>query len=196
MRSLFAAITILVVACGGTSPSPSPSTSVPELPPGTTEVPPGRYVLPDIVPGVAVELETGWSSGEVDGTVTLHRPAGADDAVVTFAIVDAGSATAAAEAAGATDGLTILASSESRMSGLSGPNLEIEHAAAGSLEVLPTMTGSIGLDPGSRMWLSLFDTSDGVVAIAVSAPVPAWDDALLAAEPLLESVTIQGGSTP
>jgi hypothetical protein len=40
------------------------------------------------------------------------------------------------------------------------------------------------------MWLALFDTPEGLVAIIVQGSAADWDSVLVAAEPVLESVTI------
>jgi hypothetical protein len=50
----------------------------------------------------------------------------------------------------------------------------------------------IALGAGERMWLSLFDTPAGVLAIAVRSASADWDAALLAVEPFLEQVAIPG----
>ena len=83
-----------------------------------------------------------------------------------------------------------LASSDSRLSGLTGPNLELENTSDTRLDLLPNSSGVIDFEPGERAWLSLFDTAGGVLAIAVISDAAVWDAALLAAEPVLESVVI------
>jgi hypothetical protein len=50
--------------------------------------------------------------------------------------------------------------------------------------------GALGIDPGRRLWIAFFDTPDGLLAIMVGGSVARWDDALAAAEPVLESVQI------
>ena len=50
--------------------------------------------------------------------------------------------------------------------------------------------GALGIDPGRRRWIALFDSSDGLLAIMIGGWVARWDDALMAAEPVLESVRI------
>ena len=50
--------------------------------------------------------------------------------------------------------------------------------------------GALGIDPGRRLWIAFFDTDEGLLAIMVGGSVAKWDDALGAAEPVLETVRI------
>jgi hypothetical protein len=50
--------------------------------------------------------------------------------------------------------------------------------------------GVLQIAPGRRLWCAFFDTPQGVLAIMVGGSVASWDEALAAAEPVLESVTI------
>ncbi len=50
--------------------------------------------------------------------------------------------------------------------------------------------GPLGISPGRRLWIAFFDTPEGLVAVMIGGSVAKWDEALLAAEPVLESVTI------
>ena len=43
---------------------------------------------------------------------------------------------------------------------------------------------------GRRLWIALFDTPDGVLAVMVGGSVAGWEGALSAAEPVLESIVI------
>jgi hypothetical protein len=177
-------------ATSGTA-DPAPSAAARELLGDTAALPPGRYAPTGAVPGVTFEIEEGWSSGPADDArIELRHAAGDGGLVVTLARIDHASAVSVANGARSTDGITVLATSESRMSGLTGPNVELENPTAAAIALLATSTGTIDLGPGQRMWLSLFDTHAGVVAIAVTAAAADWDAALLAAEPFLESVTI------
>jgi hypothetical protein len=210
VRSTIAVVAIVAVvlaACGSeptrvvpsVSPSaaasgtavPIPSSAARELPGDTAELPAGRYARASSVPGVTFEIDGGWSSGPADDAkIELRHAAGDGGLVVTLARIDHASAVSVADGARSTDGITVRATSESRMSGLTGPNVELENPTAADIALLATSTGTIDLGPGQRMWLSLFDTDAGVVAIAVTAAAADWDVALLAAEPFLESVTI------
>jgi hypothetical protein len=174
-----------------TAPSSSPSAAR-EVPDGTVDLAPGRYARTDAVPGVTFEVEDGWSSETVGhGYFEIRREVGDHDVIVTIATVSAESAGAVARGVQATPGLSVLASSDSRMSGLTGPNLELENTTDTALDLTPNRSGVIDLEPGDRAWLSLFDTAHGVLAIAVTSDAAAWDDALLAVEPFLESVVIE-----
>ena len=54
---------------------------------------------------------------------------------------------------------------------------------------MQTPPGALRIDPG-RLWMAFFDTPDGLLAIMVGGSVATWDEALGAAEPVLESVRI------
>jgi hypothetical protein len=86
--------------------------------------------------------------------------------------------------------IVVIDESESRMSGLTGSNVVIENRSKAHSQVLQVAPGTLGIDPGRRLWISLFDTPDGIVAVMVGGSVAKWDEALGAAEPVLESVTI------
>jgi hypothetical protein len=148
-------------------------------------------------------VEDGWSVGSsTTGFFDVQQAAGTPDVIaVQFAAVDrvigpggdgvdATTAQAAADAIASAPGLTVVERSGSRMSGLDGANIVVENTGAGHASIMDVLPGRLGIDPGRRLWISLFDTPDGVVAIMVGGSVARWDDALVAAEPVLESVVI------
>jgi hypothetical protein len=102
-------------------------------------------------------------------------------------LADAAAAAAAMETA---DGLTVVETSESRMDGLVGRQVTVENTGDAHATVLDVPPGPLGIDPGRRLWIAFFDTDAGLLAIMVGGSIERWDEALLAAEPVLESVTI------
>jgi hypothetical protein len=50
--------------------------------------------------------------------------------------------------------------------------------------------GPLTIAPDRRLWVSFLDTDEGLLAVMVGGSVARWDEALAAAEPILESVTI------
>ena len=56
--------------------------------------------------------------------------------------------------------------------------------------ILLVPPGPLGIDPGRRLWIALFDTDAGLLAIMVGGSTARWDETLAAAEPVLESVVI------
>lgn len=122
--------------------------------------------------------------------MAVRRDIDGGTVVVRLATVDVESAAAAARAVRGAADVVLLAESGSRMSGQTGANLELENPTDTTVTLLGAQSGPLRLDAGERMWLSLFDTADGVLAITVTAPASAWEAALLTAEPLLESVRI------
>jgi hypothetical protein len=162
----------------------------------------GRYSRGAFVPRVTFEVAKGWLAVEAGARFWhLQRKAGRPRAVaVMFARPDGiyrdqgqllgpTTAQAAADTLGANAAIEIVSSDSSLMSGLTGLLLELEGAATGA-QVLHVPPGPLAIPPGERMWLALFDTPEGLVAIIVQGSAENWDSVLLAAEPLLESVTI------
>jgi hypothetical protein len=184
------------------APAPSQSAALRELP-GAGPLDPGSYTRAAFRPPVTFVLDEGWSVGSVTtGFFDVQQQTGTPDVIaVQFANVngvvgDDGQqveATAAAEAAEAVaqlPGLTVLGESASRLGGLNGRTIEVENATEAHVGILDVPPGRLGIDPERRLWLSLFDTEFGVLAVMVGGSVGDWDHALLVAEPVLESVVI------
>jgi hypothetical protein len=183
------------------------SDPVSELPTGSEPLPAGRYTRAGFRPSITIELEDGWVTGTLsNGFFDVQQDAGTPDVIaVQFGLVqnvvgaggstvNATSAEAAAAAIAANPGLEVLGESESRISGLIGANLEVENSSESHTGILDVSLGRLGIDPGRRLWISLFDTDDGVLAVMVGGSVAQWDRALALAEPVLESVVIGAAS--
>lgn len=220
MRILAAALlAVSAAACGPGTPSPPPSPSssvtpapsvssasdVRELIDGAGLLPAGRYTPSGSRPSVTIEVPEGWAVGSVrDDYVAISHALEGGRAVELLvanveAVVDsageeneAGNAEAVAQRIREDPEVEVIGSSGSRMSGLDGFTLEVENATTARRQLLTTMSERVGIEPGARLWLSLFDTADGLLAIAVASPEATWDEALAIAEPVLESVTIKG----
>jgi hypothetical protein len=76
------------------------------------------------------------------------------------------------------------------MAGREGYVVEVENASPTRQAVLRVPAGDIAIDPERRLWIALFDTPNGVMAVMVGGSANRWDEALAAAEPVLESLTI------
>lgn len=87
-------------------------------------------------------------------------------------------------------GLDVLAESGSQLGGLTGFNLEVENTSGSHTAILDVTVGRLGIDSGRRLWIFLFDTPDGLLAVMVGGSVAQWDRALAEAEPVLESIVI------
>jgi hypothetical protein len=181
----------------------SPSDDVKELLGGSEPLAPGRYTRSGFQPSITFELDEGWFAGTLaSGFFDVQQDRNTPDVVaVQFgrvervvgadgATVDAPSAADAAHSIAENPGLEVLGESESRMSGLTGANLEVENSGDTHTGILDVSVGRLGIDPGRRLWISLFDTDEGVLAIMVGGSVAQWDRALGLAEPVLESVVI------
>ena len=194
------------------TPSPSPSQS-PESPhdlPGAGSLPAGQYTRFGFKPPVLFEVNEDWAVGSAaDGFFDVQQRQGTRDVIaVQFAIVEgvvgadaklttSKSADQAADVIHRNPGVTVIDESESHIGGLVGSNVVVENRSAAHSTVLRVAAGDLGIDPKRRLWISLFDTNDGILAIMVGGSVATWDQALTAAEPVLESVQIfQAAGTP
>lgn len=190
------------------SPAASPSASgiaAREVSGSRAELPPGRYTRRGFVPRITFELDGPWHSvNALNGFFDVQQDVGSPDVIaVQFARPDqvyaapdgpahVVKADAAVDILKANPALEVLESSDSLMSGLAGFVVEVENppTAAAHVQVLRVPPGALGIDPGRRLWIAFFDTPDGLLAIMIGGSVAKWDEALTAAEPVLESVTI------
>ena len=194
----------------GTSTPEASAVATPAAPtavelPGGGELAPGRYTRAAFSPRITFEVGAGWRAVQAeDGFFDIQQDVGSPDvSALQFArpagffgadgdLETATTAAAAASTIQANPGLNVLDSSASRMSGLDGFVVEVENpgTAEAPAQVLQVPPGALSIDPGRRLWIALFDTPDGVVAILVGGSAARWEEALLAAEPVLETVTI------
>jgi hypothetical protein len=185
------------------APTPPPTLPAFELTPGDDPLPPGRYTRGGFTPRSTVRLDRGWSAHRLTDELfsVVRNPARADFVVVEFVHVleaypDGEAAVPVATAADALAGIRdnaevrVLEESPSRMSGLDGSNITVESRSNLRTGVLGTGGDGVLLYPGNRLWISVFDTAYGVVAIVVEGRMDNWERVLRLAEPLLESVTI------
>jgi hypothetical protein len=200
---------------GSASPAPSPSTveasSTPagtavrllELSAGPDALAPGTYTRHAFRPPIAFTIEDGWFAGTVtDGFFDIQQAVGTPDVIaVQFAHVD-GVASAAASPMSATTAaaavraihqnptLTVVDESTSRMGGLEGLTVVVENRGTAPAPVIEVSAGTLSIDPGRKLWISLFDTPDGLIAVMVGGSIANWERTLTVAEPVLESVAI------
>jgi hypothetical protein len=165
-------------------------------------LPAGRYTRSTFRPAITFELEGPWRAVQLlDGFFDVQQDVGSPDVIaVQFArptavyaadgSVPAPAASAAAQAVAANPGLTVIGQSPSRVGGLDGFTVEVENAGDAHVPVLDLPPGPLGIDPHRRLWISFFDTPQGLLAVMVGGSVARWDEALATAEPVLESVTI------
>lgn len=219
-RSALGALVLLAAACSADppaseSPESSPQAEAPSATasasaePGVAELertgeplPPGRYTKTGFAPRITLELPEGWQAvQDASGFFDVQQRVGSPDVIaVQFANVlevhgedGARTPTGHADAAAilqANPDLTVLGTSESRIGGLTGSLVEVENAGEAHASVLEVPPGALGIDPGRRLWVALFDTDAGLLAIMVGGSVAEWQAALDAAEPVLESITV------
>lgn len=167
-------------------------------------LPPGRYTRSEFDPSLTFELDGAWKAVQIgDGFFDVQQDVGSPDVIaVQFAHptqvfgagggVAPGSPAAAVELVNENPGLEVIEGSESRMGGLVGSLVTVENTGTGHAEVMEVPAGTIGIGPGRRLWMAFFDTADRLVVVMVGGSVQRWDAALLAAEPVLESVEFAG----
>jgi hypothetical protein len=166
-------------------------------------LPAGRYTRSGFKPPITIELDGPWRAVQLlSGLFDVQRDVGSPDVIaVQFArpdgvygsegqLVETDGAAAAADALAANAALITVERSGSRMGGLDGFQITVENGGAGDAAVLHLPPGALSIAPERRLWVAFFDTSDGLLAIMVGGSVARWDEALAAAEPVLESVTI------
>jgi hypothetical protein len=164
----------------------------------------GSYRESDFQPPVTFSVEGEWYAVQgAAGFFDIQRDVGSPDVIaVQFANVDevagadgsgvpVSSAAEAAEALEANSDLTVLGSDRSRMAGREGYVVDVENGSRATQQVVRVPAGNIAIDPGRRLWVAFFDTSNGVMAIMVGGSSERWEEALAAAEPILETVVIE-----
>jgi hypothetical protein len=166
---------------------------------------PGRYTRRGFEPRITFELDGPWHSvNAYHDFFDVQQDVGRLDVIaVQFAMPDqvaAGPLQAApitsAEGAVSTlksnSRLVTVESSASRIGGLAGFQIMVENPSdeVALTPVTRVSPGVLQIAPGRRLWCAFFDTPSGVLVILVGGSVAKWDEALAAAEPVLESVTI------
>lgn len=197
-------------ASASASPSSTPTGSAAtatELPAAGTVLPAGTYTKAAFAPPITFAVEDGWTVGTPsNSSFDVRRGSATDGVAVQFAriqdLVGAPGATIPAETASdavaafkANPNIKVIDESASRLGGLEGLNVVVENGGDGRTPIFGSPLDTHVLDPGHRLWIALFDTADGVLAVMVDGSAAGWDKALATAEPVLESVVIgsEGG---
>jgi len=174
-----------------------------ELRSTTEPLPPGIYTRTSFTPAVTFSLTEGWRAVQLfDGFFDVQQKVGSPDVIaVQFArptiVYGAGgqgveptSAAEAAEALRRNDAFTVFGDNEAQVGRLDGQVIEIENAGDAHTNVMVVPPGPLGIDPGRRLWVAFLDTPDGLLAVMVGGSVKEWQEAMDAAEPVLESIQL------
>ena len=180
-----------------------PADGVSELRSTTEPLPPGDYTRSSFTPPVTFTLTEGWRAVQLfDGFFDVQQQVGSPHVIaVQFArpstVYGAGgqgveptSAAEAAEALSGNEAFEVLGDSAAQVGGMDGRVIEIENAGDAHATVMVVPPGPLGIDPGRRLWVAFLDTPDGLMAVMVGGSVEEWQQAMDAAEPVLESVRI------
>lgn len=167
---------------------------------------PGRYTRAAFAPRITFAIAAGgWYAEQLHlGFFDVQQDVGSPHVIaVQFAkpseifgergtSVVAHDAEGAAAAVRGNPGLTVIGDSAALMDGHAGIVVEVEHAGASATNVgiMAVPPGPLSIAPERRLWIAFFDTDDGLLAVMVGGSVERWDEALAAAEPILETVTI------
>jgi len=195
-----------------TQPSPSASSSasangsepaeaLTELRSTTEPLPPGGYVRSSFAPPIAFTLTEGWRAVQLfDGFFDVQQQVGSPNVIaVQFARpstvygaggqgVEPNSAEEAAQALRSNEAFEVFGDSQAQLGGMEGRVIEIENAGDAHATVMVVPPGPLGIDPGRRLWVAFLDTPDGLLAVMVGGSVTEWQQAMDAAEPVLESL--------
>ena len=213
--ALGAACVAVIAGCAAVDATPSvTATAAASLPASEEDVaelefsgdplPAGRYTHATFEPRITLELEGGWAAVQnITGFFDVERDVGSPHVIaVQFArplgvygeqdAVEPTSAANAVELLGENPNLEIIERSPSRIGGLEGSQVTVENVAEPHTHVLHLGAGGLGIDQGRRLWIAFFDTEDGLLAVMVGGSAERWDEALAAAEPVLESILIGG----
>ncbi|HET9539427.1 MAG TPA: hypothetical protein VFQ46_02400 [Candidatus Limnocylindria bacterium] len=166
-------------------------------------LPPGDYTRSTFIPPVIFTLTEGWRAVQLfDGFFDVQQQVGSPHVIaVQFArpstVYGAGgdgveptSAAEAAEALSGNEAIEVLGDSTAQVGGMDGRVIEIENAGDAHATVMVVPPGPLGSDPGRRLWVAFWDTPDGLMAVMAGGSVEEWQQAMAAAEPVLESVRI------
>jgi hypothetical protein len=187
------------------SPSAATASGATELRPGLRELKPGRYSRVGFQPQITFDIDEGWFVGSLaNDFFDIQQDKGSPDVVaVQFARVDdvlganaaivtAATADAAAEALRANPGLVVIDDDVSRISGLAATTVTVENRGTATCGILDVSLGRLSIDPGRRLRVSFLDAGTGVLAVMVGGSVAEWEHALTIAEPVVDSVVVDG----
>jgi hypothetical protein len=163
----------------------------------------GRYTRAGFAPRISLSVDGSWQAVQLfAGFFDIQQDVGSPDVIAVqfarptliFGAASGGDAATTAEAAGVSlagnAAVRVVETDGSRIDGLDGSQITVENAGATHADLMSVPAGALGIDPGRRLWIAFFDTDDGLLAIMVGGSIERWDEALAAAEPVLESVTI------
>lgn len=191
----------LAVACRSAPASRSTALGdLRELTASPAPLAPGRYTRTAFRPAVTLDLDEGWTSvNRFDDFFDVEQDVGSPDVIAVqiarprgfvgrSGVQSVGGPREAREVLSENPGLTMAESSDLRIGGLDGQAFELENRSGQHVGVMALGPGTLGIDAGRKLWIACLATPDGLVAVMVGGSVTKWDEALVAAKPILESI--------
>ena len=201
-----------IAACGlnpsGRTPTPAPS----PLPEGVNQIQAspenplaeGRYSDYLFEPRFNFEVEgdAWYAIQRVDGFFDIQQDVESPDVIaVQFArpqrlFGDDGPTTPtdaahAVEILSSNPELEVVETDTSQIGGLDGSQVTFQNTGDAVARFMELPPGTIAINPERRLWVAFFDTDDGLLAVMIGGSIERWDDALAAAEPVLESIAFE-----
>ena len=179
-------------------PTPTPlldasGQPIPELEVTGQALPAGTYTRTIFEPRITLDLNGDWEAVQLlEGFFDVQQFKESPDVyAVQFANpTNVDTAEEAVASLRANDDLVELESSTSLIDGQEGLQITVENTSGLTTPLFIAPPGALAINDGRRLWVAFFDTDAGLLAIMVGGSVDQWDEALAAAEPVLESVRI------
>lgn len=163
-----------------------------ELTVSPAPVPPGTYTRSTFRPAITLELREGWTSvNGFDDFFDVQKDVGSPD-VIAVQIARPGGfvGRSGAQPVGTPREAHAVLSENPGLTigGLDGKAFEVENRSGEHVGVMALGPGTLGIDPGRKLRIACFTTPHGLVAVMVGGSVAKWNEAVAAAEPILESI--------
>jgi hypothetical protein len=171
-----------------------------ELTPSPAPVSPGTYTRSTFRPAITLELREGWTPvNGFDDFFDVQKDVGSPDVIAVqiarpggfvgrSGVQPVGTPREAHAVLSENPGLTIGTAKDSGIGGLAGQVFEVENGSGEHVGVMALGPGTLGIDPGRKLRIACFRTPHGLVAVMVGGSVAKWNEAMAAAEPILQSI--------
>jgi hypothetical protein len=208
--SIGLALVLAAAGCSGSTPfeSTGPTTTSEGIPALeltiTPSLPAGRYTRSGFEPRITFQVDDPrWGGWQIlDGFFDIQQDHGSPDVIaVQFGLatvvygqgresVPVTSASQAVDALTQNDGLVVTETSARTIDGHGGYEITVENHADLNASIIDVAPGTLSILQDRKLQVTFFDTPQGVLAVLVGGSTQGWAEALAAAKPVLDSVTI------